>query len=89
MLPSKSSLVWQILELKEGLETIHESAFELCKALTGAFFPSTLWTIGDKAFARCYGLQTVEIASNSALNGFGALCFEDCTALVTIDIPCN
>ncbi len=52
-----------LLELPEGLEHIGEGAFEGCETLGHVKFPSTLKTIGDRAFYNAYAGSTLELPS--------------------------
>ncbi len=52
-----------LLELPEGLEHIGEGAFECCETLGHVNFPSTLKTIGDRAFYNAYAGSTLELPS--------------------------
>lgn len=65
-----------------SLQTIGNSAFKECSALTGLTLPDTLTTIGDNAFADCAGITHVNIPNS--LTSMGGYAFRNCDGLQTI-----
>tara|TARA_B110000285_G_scaffold61272_2_gene70439 strand:- start:3644 stop:9682 length:6039 start_codon:yes stop_codon:yes gene_type:complete len=51
---------------QEGLQVIGVDAFALCNSLTDVILPSTLTSIGARAFQSCLKIRNVTIGSNSA-----------------------
>lgn len=60
-----NGMVEQVV-LEEGVESIGQKAFELCKALKEIALPSSLKTIGDKAFYWSQALKAIHIADLGA-----------------------
>ena len=48
-----------VIEFPEGLVSIGENAFYQQKYISGLSLPSTLQTIGSKAFVYCYGISNI------------------------------
>ena len=82
----------ETVEIGEGVTAIPEGAF--CNPasnyyvghpnLRSVVLPSTVTSIGDKAFALCSGLETLTLPEG--LTSIGALAFEGCAKL---DLICN
>lgn len=70
---------------KIGVESLSESAFELCRMLKDVHLPDTLATIGDGAFAQCVSLETVKIPES--VTEIGVKAFFECHRLSSIRIP--
>lgn len=76
------------LNLSEGIETIENYAFQGCGQLTTVTFPSSIKSVGEKAFANCGGVQTVHINSVKGAV-FNNRVFESCGNLTTLTIAPN
>ncbi len=77
--------------LPEGVTVINHSAFEDCSNLRTVFLPASLRSIGDKAFAYCFGLNEIysDAANPPRLTGFP---FEGCTdisVMLTDELTAN
>ena len=66
--------------------SIEARAFNGC-TLTSVTIPSSVTSIGFKAFNYCSSLQTVTFAQEAKLSSIGEDAFCNCTALSTITIP--
>ena len=73
------------VEISEGITSIGNSAFYGCTNLEYANLPSTIKTIGEKAFFRCSRLQRVELPYG--LTSIGNDAFNGCLILSEISIP--
>lgn len=62
----------------EGVKYIADSAFANCENLTKVIFPSTLITVGNNAFYKCFNLSTAEINSDISV---GSHAFYYCNLL--------
>jgi len=69
----------------EGITSIGYGGFESCKSLTRVVLPSTLQTMGNRAFINCSALQELEI-KESELTSIGTIAFQS-TNLKNITIP--
>ena len=68
-------------------ESIGDSAFSGCTALTEISIPSGVTRIGDFAFDGCTSLQTVTFGENSQLESIGYYAFYGCSVLKAMNIP--
>lgn len=68
------------------ITTINEGTFYEGYKFTSISLPSTVTSIGIKAFNKCVGLQTVTINGES-LTTIGASAFDGCSELTSINIP--
>jgi hypothetical protein len=73
------------VELPEGLESIGDSTFGLCKVLSHINIPSSVKVIGDFAFRCCLRLESVELPDS--LEELGGAAFMNCRSLQSIRIP--
>lgn len=73
------------IDLPKTLETISNSAFSYCSALTEIQLPENVISIGNNAFYHCITLAKVETSSSLASIGNNA--FESCTSLSSIILP--
>lgn len=69
--------------IPEGVEAISNQAYEKLGSLSEVKFPSTLKTIGEKAFAGT-SLKSVELPQN--LESVGTQAFSFCRSLTSLDI---
>lgn len=70
------------------LTTIGNSAFEDCRMMPASIYiPSTVTSIGTKAFLKCYTLQTLENFENCQITTIEDGTFSSITALKSIKIP--
>ena len=77
--------------MQEGLKTIADSALAGSTSKPGQLkeivIPSTVISIGNKAFQYQTGLQTVTFAEGSQLETLGTYVFGDCSSLEGITLP--
>lgn len=73
------------LSARVGLEVLPASTFEQCTSLDSVELPSTLASVGEKAFAGCERLFSIELPDAVREIGVGA--FEGCSLLWSIDLP--
>lgn len=73
------------VQLPEGLRIIGYGTFENCRSLSQINFPSSLTSIGDKAFYCCYKLKTVELPKG--IESIGGSAFAHCDILSSINLP--
>lgn len=73
------------LSARFGLEALPASTFERCTALDSVELPSTLASVGERAFAGCERLFSIELPYAVREIGVGA--FEGCSLLWSIDLP--
>lgn len=70
------------------LTTIGASAFEDCRKMPkNVYIPSTVTSIGEKAFTKCYTLETLENFENCEITEIKDGTFTSVTNLKTIKIP--
>ena len=72
------------VKISEGIKYIADNAFDCCKSLSVAIFPSTLITIGNSAFHKC---RLKEIKLFEGLQEIGKHCFSFCVPLNKIEMP--
>ena len=72
------------LQVEAGMHTIGEAAWQHCNRLRIVHLPSTLVSLKDGAFRRCYVLHTV---TAPACRDFGSWVFEECHALTRVGDP--
>ncbi|KSV57994.1 leucine-rich repeat protein [Acetivibrio ethanolgignens] len=77
----------QSVEIKEGITTIGENAFQDCAFLKSITIPASVTTIRDGAFRGCRDLKTVSFGKNSGLKTIGESAFHSCWRLQSIVIP--
>lgn len=70
--------------VKNGTKTIADTAFELSE-VTAVVIPQEAVSIGDKAFAYCWNLTSVQIGNG--VTDIGELAFYDCPRLSTLFLP--
>ena len=66
---------------------ICKEAFRDCPSLLRIDIPSSVVTIGDRAFADCDALREVVFAENACLELIDEYAFSNCPSLLGIDIP--
>lgn len=71
----------------DGLETICESAFAYCPALTAAELPATVKTLEKGAFS--YDGALSKFLSPASLTDIGSFCFYSCAALSDVYISAS
>ena len=69
------------------LTTIGESAFEDCRKLKNIYIPSTVTSIGKKAFTKNYALETVENFENCKITTLEDGTFTYATVLSSLKLP--
>ncbi|MBE5730686.1 MAG: leucine-rich repeat domain-containing protein [Clostridiales bacterium] len=74
------------LQLNEGVTSIGRKSFVDYTALDTIVLPATLGRIGDKAFLRCYSLESVDL-SQTQVTRIGSNTFKDCGNLAWIELP--
>ncbi len=73
------------VEIKDGVESIGEGAFNLCRSLEEIKIPDSVKSIGKKAFYFCDSLKKIEIPYG--VKSIEENTFESCTGLTGIKIP--
>ena len=77
-----------VINKTSQLTTIGNSAFEDCRLMPASIYiPSTVTSIGAKAFLKCYTLQTLENFENCQITTIEDGTFSYVTALKTLKIP--
>ena len=70
------------LEVPEGVESINDGLFSHCSGLKSVTLPSTLKTIGRKAFYNCSGLTGgLNLGGCTRLTSIGDYAFRNCSGL--------
>lgn len=75
----------EVISIGDGIEVINTSAFEGCNA-EYAYIPSSVKSIGKRAFANCDKLEEVSIDSEEATLDFDVFIG---TGYIQFDIPCT
>ena len=81
---------WTQLEsilLPESIESIGESSFYNCMALTDILLPAALQRINSQAFFKCSSLSSVSTSTLSALQTIESQAFASCINLQSIILP--
>ena len=80
--------------LPEGLESIGNpndsydpGAFAYCENLTTVTLPSSVTSIGGRAFYNCSGLEEINLGNCTSLESIGTDAFYKCTSLTSITLP--
>ena len=73
------------VEIKNGVTSIGNYAFELCSKMMRVSLPNTLTSIGTEAFYRCTSLESITLPESLKELGFGAL--SGCDGLTSVTIP--
>jgi hypothetical protein len=77
-----------VINKTSQLTTIGNSAFEDCRLMPASIYiPSTVTSIGKKAFTKCYTLQTLENFENCQITTIEDGTFSYASALKTLKIP--
>lgn len=71
--------------IPDGVTSIGDRAFELCRNLSSVTIPQSVISIGRGAFNCCKNLTSIEIMEGLTSVGSGA--FEDCTNLKEAQLP--
>ena len=75
------------LIIDSSIKIINDDAFEDCEYLESVFIPSSVTHLNFEAFYCCYGLKKVTFGQNSKLEFVGPWAFQECTSLVSIELP--
>ena len=70
-----------------NVETFESQAFFKCTGLTSLEIPSSVKTIGSKAFSGCTNLRSITFGDNSKITKIDNSSFYDCDGLMSIEIP--
>ena len=81
--PYRSSI--KSLDIKEGVTTIGNFAFNSYSNLTSANIPNSITSIGNFAFSHCSGLTSVTIPES--VTSIGNYAFYGCSSLTSMTIP--
>ncbi len=81
--PYRSSI--KSLDIKEGVTTIGNFAFNSYSNLTSANIPNSITSIGNFAFSHCSGLTSVTIPES--VTSIGKYAFYGCSSLTSMTIP--
>ena len=73
------------VDIRNGVTTIGEDAFDGCNALTNISIPTSVTSIGDYAFSNCYSLSSIELPTS--LTSICKGTFNTCKSLTSITIP--
>ena len=73
--------------IKIGTKTIADSAFRGWSGWTSITIPSSVTSIGERAFEDCSSLTSVTFGVNSRLTSIGDYAFYGCSGLTSIMIP--
>lgn len=73
------------VEIRNGVTSIGNNAFQSCANLTSVTIPSSVTYIGDCAFSGCGRLESVTIPSDVTNIGYDAFAF--CSSLTDITVP--
>ena len=79
---SPGSFPLTTLTIGDKVQNIPEGAFRGCDNILNLTIPSTVLTIGEKAFYQCTGLQTLSIGGGD----IGQYAFYGCTGIETLTI---
>jgi len=80
--PGKTGTVFII---PNGVNSIGNAAFGICKSLTSVTIPDSVTSIGTDAFSLCTSLTSVTIPNSITSIGIGAFMY--CTKLTSVTIP--
>ena len=73
------------VDIRNGVTTIGEDAFDGCNALTNISIPTSVTSIGDFAFSSCTALTSIELPTS--LTSICKGTFNTCKSLTSITIP--
>ena len=90
-----SYIVEGVLEIPEGVTVIGEDSFSDCREFYSIVFPSTLVSVGARAFARCLALEGVEFNDGleemelpASVTFIGRSAFQCCRSLLCARLGC-
>lgn len=72
--------------IAEGVKRVHDSAFSMAETLSEVTFPGTLESIGEMAFASCYGLRKAVLPS---IKNIGVYAFMLCDGIKELSLGDN
>jgi hypothetical protein len=71
--------------IEDGVKTIGNNAFDMCRNLISVSIPNSVTSIGDWAFFGCSGLTSVTVPEG--VTNIGNSCFAYCTGLTSVTVP--
>ena len=71
--------------IEDGVTSIGNYAFNLCKALTSIEISDSVTSIGDRVLQYCTGVTSIEIPNS--VTSIGDYAFHLCTGVTSIEIP--
>ena len=74
-----------VAQMKKGITTIGELAFNDCKLMTRVMIPDGVNVIGKSAFRNCYSLPSVTIPNS--VRAILSFAFQNCSNLKSVTIP--
>ena len=74
-----------IVNVPQGVESIGNSAFAGCEALTSITLPQGVKSIGKEAFYNCFALTSIILPQG--VESIGDKAFNECKALTSITLP--
>ena len=84
---ARKNEIYIVYYLLSKRDHIPDLLFECCYALVGVIIPSTIKTIGKKAFFKCKSITNVLIPEECTL--IDEYCFASCSELKEINIPAS
>ena len=72
------------IDIQEGITEIGYGAFSHFSSLKTVYLPSSVWRIGQNAFADCTSLTDISIDSVSQIDNYA---FSGCSAFTSVTIP--
>ena len=84
---SGSRATLKSIRFEEGIKTIPEDICYWCGALTSVYLPSTLTSIGRRAFIGCANLNNITIPDS--VTEIGEKAFAECKSVKSLTLPKN
>ena len=75
------------VEIRSGVTSIGDWAFDYCSSLTSVFIPNSVASIGEFAFSRCSSLTSLTIPDS--VTSIGSDAFSSCSSLTSVRFSYN
>ena len=83
---SYNDTIYNVIELRSITDKLYSyGSFYDCPSLTSVIIPTSITSIGERAFCMCTGLTSITIPNS--VTAIGVCAFQSCTGLTSVTIP--